>query len=102
MLDRSVHLTEKVDNISNHPRTFKLLVSFKTRVIKIKNFCNEMRCIRGNSILNKSYRDRISNRFERLNNFIIVLILFADGGFDNIIYLFLRFILDLNSAPIVP
>lgn len=61
-----------------------------------------MRCIRGNSILNKSYRDRISNRFERLNNFIIVLILFADGGFDNIIYLFLQFILDLNSAPIVP
>lgn len=48
------------------------------------------------------YRDRISNRFERLNNFIIVLILFADGGFDNIIYLFPRFILDLNSAPIVP
>lgn len=47
------------------------------------------------------YRDRISNRFERLNNFIIVLILFADGGFDNIIYLFPRFILDLNSAPIV-
>lgn len=38
------------------------------------------------------YRDRISNRFERLNNFIIILILFTDGGFDNIIYLFLRFI----------